>query len=81
MIDQVRLVMDGDGQFTNLDVITGRVELKVSTNTTISHITVKLEGEARTRLIAPPPPPPNDRQRPRPVLEVHKVSFIITFDS
>jgi hypothetical protein len=76
MIDHVRLLLDGDGHYTNLDVISGRVELRVSTNSTISHITVKLEGEARTRLMSPQLPPPNDRQKPRPILEVHKVGII-----
>jgi len=58
-------------QFTNLDVITGSVRLHVPTSSNVSNVLVKLEGESRTRLVAP-----RDelgRERPRPVLEVHKV--------
>lgn len=57
--------------FTNLDEITGRVVLKTLTAQSVSNVTVKLEGEARTRLISQGRPGHNDK--PRPVLEVHKV--------
>jgi hypothetical protein len=71
----VQVQLDPHGQYTNLDVVTGRVILQNPTGTTISHITVKLEGEARTRLLAPPSQNQNQnrRENPRPVLEVHKV--------
>lgn len=72
----VQLQLDPHGQYTNLDLITGRVILHNPTSTTISHITVKLEAESRTRLLAPPSQHPhhqNRRNEPRPVLEVHKV--------
>jgi hypothetical protein len=71
----VQLVLDAHGQYTNLDVVSGRVVLHVSNNTTISHITVKLEGESRTRLLAPPRP--NVREHPRPLLEIHKLLYRI----
>ncbi|KAF2091103.1 arrestin [Saccharata proteae CBS 121410] len=59
--------------YTNLDVLTGRIQLRVTSNTNVSSIVVKLEGESRTRLVAPARP---DRQnRPRPVLEVHKILY------
>ncbi|KIW02227.1 uncharacterized protein PV09_06381 [Verruconis gallopava] len=69
----LQLVLDSKGPFTNLDVISGRVQLHVYSNTTVSHITVKLEGESRTRLLAPPHPGRNDR--PRPNLEIHKLLY------
>ncbi|KAK7550517.1 arrestin [Phyllosticta paracitricarpa] len=57
--------------YTNLDTISGRVLLRATSNTTVSSIIVKLEGESRTRLIPPPRPDyPNKQQRP--VLEIHK---------
>lgn len=72
----VQLQLDPHGQYTNLDVVTGRVILQNPASTTISHITVKLEGESRTRLLAPPAQNQNQnrRENPRPVLEVHKVN-------
>jgi len=70
----VQLMLDPHGQYTNLDVVTGRVVLQNPSNATVSHITVKLEGEARTRLLSPPRQNQNGRQEnPRPVLEIHKV--------
>ena len=57
--------------YTNLDVLSGRVYLRVPSPGSISSIIVKLEGEARTRLLAPVRPDRPDRQKP--VLEVHKV--------
>jgi hypothetical protein len=59
------------GQFTNLDIVTGRVQLRLTNSTQITSITVKLEGESRTRLLSPGNP--ELREKPRPVLEVHKV--------
>lgn len=70
---QVKIVLDQPhGHFTNLDVITGRVILQVPSPGTISYISVKLEGESRTKLAAPSGAGPNET--PKPTLEVHKVS-------
>jgi len=59
--------------YTNLDVIEGRVFLRVPNPTNVSSIVVKLEGESKTRLLAPIHPSRPDKQRP--VLEVHKVLY------
>lgn len=60
--------------FTNLDHITGRVILQLHSDTAISAIHVKLEGESRTRLSTPR----NDRDKKKAEIEVHKVSFFRT---
>lgn len=60
--------------FTNLDEVTGRVVLKTISAQSVSNVTVKLEAESRTRLISQGRPGHNDK--PRPVLEVHKVSDV-----
>jgi hypothetical protein len=59
--------------YTNLDNISGKVFLRVPNPTNISSIIVKLEGESRTRLLAPIHPSRSDKQRP--VLEVHKFLY------
>jgi hypothetical protein len=59
--------------YTNLDVIQGKVFLRVPNPTNISSIIVKLEGESKTRLLAPIHPNRPDKQRP--VLEVHKFLY------
>ena len=59
--------------YTNLDLIQGKVLLRVPNPANISSIIVKLEGEARTRLLAPIHPSRPDKQRP--VLEVHKFLY------
>jgi hypothetical protein len=59
--------------YTNLDVIQGKVVLRVPNPTNISGIIVKLEGESKTRLLAPIHPARPDKQRP--VLEVHKFLY------
>jgi len=59
--------------YTNLDLIQGKVFLRVSAPTNLSSIIVKLEGESRTRLLAPIHPNRPDKQRP--VLEVHKFLY------
>ncbi|OCL02014.1 arrestin [Glonium stellatum] len=70
----VQIVLDKPHtHFTNLDVISGKVLLRVPSTSNISGIVVKLEGESRTRLIAPSRPDRQDRQRP--VLEVHKLLY------
>lgn len=68
----LNLVLDKPpGHFTNLDIVTGRVQLRLTNSTQITSITVKLEGESRTRLLSPGNP--DLKEKPRPVLEVHKV--------
>lgn len=70
----VRIFLDRPhAHFTNLDFITGRVVLQLSTNETISNIVVKLEGESKTRLVVPDPYPAHNN-RERYEMEVHKVS-------
>ena len=59
--------------FTNLDEVTGKVVLKTSGSQNVNNINVKLEGETMTRLISQGRPGHNDK--PRPVLEVHKVRW------
>lgn len=70
----VRIHLDHPHEhYTNLDLIGGRVLLRVPNPTNVSSIIVKLEGEARTRLMAPVRPDRPDKQRP--VLEVHKFLY------
>ncbi|KAF2148323.1 hypothetical protein K461DRAFT_282768 [Myriangium duriaei CBS 260.36] len=68
-----RIIVDQDfSTFTNLDTISGKVLLRTPKPINISTITVKLEGESRTRLI---PPPTQQNERPRPQLEFHKILY------
>ena len=60
--------------FTNLDVLTGRVVVQLNSDISISAITVKLEGESRTRL-AGPKNAQERSERKKTELEVHKVRF------
>lgn len=59
--------------YTNLDFVNGKVLLRVPNPATIASIVVKLEGESRSRLLAPVRPDRPDKQRP--VLEVHKILY------
>ena len=61
--------------YTNLDEISGQVILSLVTQETIAAITVKLEGESRTRLagIGGPPGGFDPYARNQTQLEVHKV--------
>ncbi|KAF2258420.1 arrestin [Lojkania enalia] len=59
--------------YTNLDIIQGKVALRVPNPSSIATIIVKLEGESRTRLLAPIRPDRPEKQRP--VLEVHKILY------
>lgn len=59
--------------FTNLDFVTGRVILALSTDATISAITVKLQGRSSTRLAGPKKPQDARSEKKRTELEVHKV--------
>ena len=72
----VRIVLDRPhSHFTNLDFITGRIILTLTSNEQVSNIIVKLEGESKTRLSAPVAPD-MVRQRDVTELEVHKVGFV-----
>ena len=67
----VHIVLDQDSAiYTNLDIVSGRVMLKLAREETIIGIVVKLECESRTRLAAP-----NEDRRGayETELEVHKV--------
>ena len=62
--------------FTNLDFLTGRVIVHLVADAAISAVTVKLEGESRTRLSGPKLGY-NNSERPdkkRTEVEWHKVS-------
>ena len=63
--------------YTNLDEISGQVLLTLVAQETIAAITVKLEGESRTRLagIGGPPGGFDPYARNQTQLEVHKVRF------
>ena len=71
----VQLALDRpNAQYTNLDVISGHIRLRVQSNTNVSSVVVKLEGESRTRLVPPSGPPSyNDRQKPE--REIHKLLY------
>lgn len=61
--------------YTNLDTISGRVLIRATSNTSVSSVVVKLEGESRTRLV-PPQNPQFNNSKPRPTLEIHKVCYL-----
>lgn len=65
----------GAATFTNLDVISGKLEVRTNRSVAVNNIIVKLEGESRSRL-TPPTTLPSDR--PRPLFELHKVSELTT---
>lgn len=71
----VRIVLDEPENrcYTNLDFLTGSVHLILPNDTTISAITVKLEGESRTRLTTPKFPGNERSDKKRVELELHKV--------
>ena len=51
----VRIQLDNSHTFyTNLDIISGRVILSLTSDENVSAIMVKLEGESRTVLMRPP---------------------------
>ena len=73
----VRIQLDRPhAHFTNLDQISGKVILSLLGAETISEITVKLEGESRSRLVGPTNPRGtyDPYERNTALLEVHKVS-------
>ena len=57
---------------TNLDVLSGKVVVRVASPVSITSVLVKLEGESTTRLLTPTTV---QNGRPRPRLECHKVRF------
>ncbi len=59
--------------YTNLDFVNGRVILVLPLDAAISAVTVKLEGESRTRLSGPKFPGNERSDKRRYELEVHKV--------
>ncbi|KAF2765197.1 hypothetical protein EJ03DRAFT_345806 [Teratosphaeria nubilosa] len=67
------LLLDQSGNisYTNLDEISGRVVVRCAKSVDIDSITVKLEGDSRTRLMSAG----NAEQRPKPQLEVHKILY------
>lgn len=72
----VKVLLDKPhSHFTNLDFISGRIILNLSNDEAISSITVKLEGESKTRL-AGPKSLHNDGQGGRKTeLEIHKILY------
>lgn len=73
----VRIQLDKPhAHFTNLDVISGVAILSILSPETISGISVKLEGESRSRLAGPlnPRGTYDPYERDQAQLEVHKVS-------
>ena len=56
--------------YTNFDNISGKLTVKCTKDVIVESIVVKLEGETRTRLMAPEGP---NGEKPRPQLERHKV--------
>jgi len=63
--------------YTNLDIVSGKVIIKSPTSANVSSVAVKLEGESRTRLLAPPH---LNGDRQKPLLEFHKVEAILRSD-
>ncbi|KAB8216791.1 hypothetical protein BDV33DRAFT_178328 [Aspergillus novoparasiticus] len=61
--------------FTNLDFLTGKVVVKLTSETQISGIQVKLEGESRTRLSGPRHPHHEQSDKKRTEIEVHKILY------
>ncbi|KAK5069312.1 hypothetical protein LTR64_008392 [Lithohypha guttulata] len=73
---RVQLDLPHGDIYTNLDFVTGRVLLTLPTDATVSAITVKLEGESRTRLEGPRSLPGSyDDDKKKTLLEVHKLLY------
>lgn len=70
---RVQLDQNPGDVYTNLDFVTGRVLLTLPTDATVSSITVKLEGESKTRLDGPKSP--QDQDRKKTLLEAHKLLY------
>ena len=58
---------------TNLDFVTGRVILTLQSDTTLQAITVKLEGESKTRLAGLRSTEAARNERQKIEIEIHKV--------
>ncbi|PGH34007.1 hypothetical protein GX50_03154 [[Emmonsia] crescens] len=72
----VRIHLDRPhAHFTNLDFITGKVILVLATDTPVSTVVVKLEGESRTRLAAPKYPNSDRNEKKRTEVESHKLLY------
>lgn len=72
----VRIELENRGTFTCLDYVTGRVIMNIPTEETISSITVKLEGIARTRLL-PPRRSDDSRDSKRAEIEIHRLLYLV----
>ncbi|KAL7276195.1 hypothetical protein RUND412_000811 [Rhizina undulata] len=73
----VRIQLDNAGDvFTCLDYVTGKVILNLSDSETISTITVKMEGIARTRLMAPQRNEHGEREQKRTEVEIHRFLYL-----
>lgn len=70
---RVQLDREHGDIYTNLDFVTGRVVLTLPTDATVSAITVKLEGESKTRLEGPRSP--DDQEKKKTLLELHKILY------
>ncbi|KAJ9652253.1 hypothetical protein H2198_008493 [Neophaeococcomyces mojaviensis] len=70
---RVQLDLPNGDTYTNLDFVSGRVLLTLPTEAAISAITVKLEGESKTRLDGPKSV--HDQDRRKTLLEVHKLLY------
>ncbi|KIW34968.1 uncharacterized protein PV07_01697 [Cladophialophora immunda] len=73
----VRIQFDQPVQrcYTNLDFVSGNVILILPNDATISAVTVKLEGESRTRLAVPKFPNNERSDKKRSELELHKLLY------
>ncbi|OCT50029.1 arrestin [Cladophialophora carrionii] len=73
----VRIHFDQPEQscYTNLDFVSGNVILILPQDATIAAVTVKLEGESKTRLAAPKFPDNERSDKKRSELEVHKLLY------
>ena len=70
----VQIVLDHPNTiWTNFDQIIGKAALRLDSQSSITSIVVKLEGESRTKLVASTPTDMD--RRPRPFEEFHKVRF------
>ena len=85
----LRIQLSSTNYYTNLDFVSGNLILNLINEEDVSAITVKLEGESRTRLMgiarrgnqnASNYETYQDR-REKSEMEVHKVGIIVTFAS
>lgn len=80
----LRLQLNSSYYFTNLDFISGKLILNLTNEEDITAITVKLEGESRTRLIGIAGRTQQnafsyDDRRQQTEMEIHKVSVVGKF--